>query len=428
MADKTSVSMKEVKRLINYAIDNNLRLEEEGKMPIAVSIEASAGIGKTSIVRQIADERGMTFVKLNMAQLEEPGDLVGFPLKEYECQVFTRTKKDDGTYAVTVAKNPVWLNDKQIDSNTNPNIKYQQTGKTRMSYAKPAWVPEYNEKGCILFLDDYVRAQPQLLQACMDLILEQKYVSWSLPKKTTICLSNNPDDGNNNVNSLDEAQRTRFLNFDVAWDLDAWMRWAEGAKVDGRCINFIASYSNELFNADDEGNRICNPRSFVMFSDMIAGVKDWDNSDSLSFISTIAKGCFKDDGGRFAQMFNSFIRNKMHTLIQPRTMLLGDWKETREKLEQTLYDENGTYRPDIASLLERRFSNYVGAWLESDEQTPISKVKDRVMDFLETVEKGGKVLFNHDLMYHMIATITSDHKQQTNKLLFEPRIAKILSA
>ena len=349
--------------------------------------------------------------------------LIGFPVKEYECQVFIRKKKEDGTYTVSVAPESVWLNEKQIDGNINQNIKYKQTGKTRMGYAKPAWVPEYNENGTICLLDDYVRAAPQLLQACMDLILEQKYVSWSLPEKTTIILTNNADDGSNNVSSLDEAQRTRFLNFDVAFDTNAWMEWAENAGIDGRCINFVASYSDELFSADEEGNRICNPRSFVMFANMISGIKDWDNQENLAFISTIAKGCFKDEGSKFSSMFTAFIRNKMHLLIQPKEILLGSWSTVKDKLEATLYDTNGGYRPDLASLLERRFSNFVGAWLDSKEQTPIAKVKDRILDFMDNQNR----LFTQDLFFHMVKTITAKHKNQTNKLLFEPRIAKLLA-
>lgn len=69
-----TVPMDEAKRLINHTIDTNLQLEENGDYPVAISLEATAGIGKTSIIKQIAEERGMTFVKLNMAQLEEPGD------------------------------------------------------------------------------------------------------------------------------------------------------------------------------------------------------------------------------------------------------------------------------------------------------------------------------------------------------------------
>lgn len=261
----------------------------------------------------------------------------------------------------------------------------------------------------------------------MDLILEQKYVSWSFPKKTTIVLTNNPDDGTNNVNSLDEAQRTRFLNFEIDWDQDVWARWAEGVGLDGRCINFVLSYANELFSADDEGNRICNPRSFVMFANTIAGVKDWDTADNQAFISKIAQGCFKDEKGRFSKMFLSFIRNKMHLLIQPKEMLLGGWDKVKSTLESTVYDSDGKYRPDIASILERRFANFVNSWLDSKEETPISKVKDRMIDMIDNEDKGGKRLFNKDLLYHMIKTITSEHKNQTNKLMFEPKIATIIS-
>ena len=424
MASNT-ISMSEVKNLINYTIDNNIALQKDGDLPIAISIEANAGIGKTSIVRQIAEERGMGFTKIDLHQLDEVGDLVGYPMTEYECQILQRYKDDKGEVKIKVLPKTVWINSKQLEESPGANMKYRQTGKTRMGYAKPAWVPEYNENGTICLLDDYVRASPQLLQACMDLVLEQKYISWSAPEKTTFVLTNNPDNGEYNVSSLDEAQRSRFLNYEVDFDLNAWMAWAEKAGIDGRCINFVASYSQELFNADEEGNRICNPRSFVMFAKMIKGVKDWDNADSLAFINLIARGCFKDDG-RFSKMFTAFLRNKMHLLIQPKDMLHGGWDTTKTKLEATLYDGNGQYRPDIASLLERRFANYVNAWLDSKDKTPIAKVKDRIVDFLDNQDKGGKMLFNKDLFYHMIKTITSEHRNQTNQLLFDAKIAKIV--
>jgi len=418
--------MKDVKNILNYMIDNNLEREKNSQTPIALSLEANAGIGKTSIVKQVAEDRGMGFTKINMSQLEEAGDIIGFPQMEYECQIAKKIKDTDGNIKVNVLPGTVWLNAKQMESK-DANTAIRQTGKTRMGYAKPAWVPEYNDAGNIVLLDDYVRANPQLLQACMDLVLEQKYVSWSFPKKTTIVLTNNPDDGTNNVNSLDEAQRTRFLNFEVAFDIDAWARWAECSGIDGRCINFVMSYYNELFQADEDGNRICNPRSFVMFADTITGIKDWDNAENQTFINMIAKGCFKDEHGRFSKMFIAFIRNKMHLLIQPKDMLLGGWDRIKPILEQSVYDADGKYRPDIASILERRFSNYVGTWLSSDEKTPIEKVKNRMIDFIDNEEKGGKRLFNKDLFYHMIKTITSEHKNQTNKLMFEPKIATLIS-
>lgn len=425
-----TVSMDRVKGLINYFIDRNFKLEEEGKRPIALSLEAEPGIGKTSIIEQVAKERGMGFTKLNVAQLEETGDILGFPLTEYECQIAKRVKDENGNTKIEVLPKTVWLSSKQLD--TMEKGMFRQTGRTRMGYAKPTWVPEYNENGTIFLLDDYVRGSQQLLQALMEVFIDKKFVSWSLPKKTVICLTNNPDDGTNNVNSLDPAQRSRFFNFNLVFDVNAWATWAEKEGIDGRCINFVMNYADELFKADDEGNRICNPRSFVMFANAIAGIKDWDDPENLNFISLIASGCFEDAEGRFSSMFATFIRNKMHLIIQPKEMLLGAWDTVKEKLGELLYGASEQYRPDIASLLERRFVNYVNAWLDSEEQTPIAKVKQRILDFIDYGEKNklsdgrNKMLFNKDMFYHMIKTITSDHKRQTSNLLFDPKIANLI--
>ena len=68
----------------------------------------------------------------------------------------------------------------------------------------------------------------------------------------------------------------------------------------------------------------------------------------------------------------------------------------------------------------------MSAWLDSDEKTPIATVKDRIIDFIDSEEKGVR-LFSRDSLYHMIKKITSEHKNQTNKLLFEPKIANIIA-
>ena len=429
MATTVKTNFNDVKRLINYTIDNGFELEKQGKTPVAICLEAEPGIGKTSIFQQVAEERGMGFVKLNVAQMDEAGDLIGFPITEHECQVKMLVKDENGEPKVKIAPKTAWVTEQQME-NHEKNIKYCPTGKTRMAYAKPAWVPEYNEKGNLVLFDDHVRANPSLLQALMDLILEQKYVSWKFPEKTIIGLTNNPDNGENNVNSLDEAQRTRFMNYNVAFSIDAWMKWAEENNIDGRCINFVSTYYNGLFEADEEGNRICNPRSFVMFANMIQGIKDWDSDDNRRFITLISKGCFNDDG-KFSQMFNSFLRSGMHLLIQPQEILKGKWDEVEAKLHRTLYGPDDTdydlsaYRPDIATVLSKRFANYVGMWLMSDEKTPIKVVQDRLVNFIDAFN-NGRMFFNKELLYNMLKTITSDNRNQTNKLLYEPKIAKIL--
>lgn len=409
---KSTISLLEAKRVLNFMIDNNNRMQEAGITPIAVALESDPGIGKTSLVEQVAEERKMRIVKLNLAQMDEVGDLIGYPIKEHECQVATVIKSEDGTKKMKIMPDKAWVNEGMLKQ-TNTGIMYKQTGKTRMSYAKPAWVPEYCENGTILLLDDHVRAVPQLLQSAMELILTQKYISWNLPKKTTIVLTNNQDDGNSNVSSLDEAQRTRFMNYNVAFDIDAWSQWAESAGIDGRCINFVMSYSNELFSADENGARICNPRSFTMFANSIASIKDWDNE--LSFINMLSKGCFDDEDNRFSSMFTSFITNKMHLLIQPEEIMRGSWDTVKKKLNDSL---DG--RPDIATLIERRLSNYVVSKSKSGE-LDLNTFKNRVLDII----RDG--IFSKDMLYHLLKTVTNGNLKWGTKLLTNQEISSVLA-
>jgi len=69
-----TVQMGEVKTLLNYFFDNNEKLQEKGIVPVSVGLEAQPGIGKTSVIEQVAAERGMNYVCLSLSQLEEAGD------------------------------------------------------------------------------------------------------------------------------------------------------------------------------------------------------------------------------------------------------------------------------------------------------------------------------------------------------------------
>lgn len=197
MSNLNEITISEFTNIFNYLLDNNKQLEEEGLSPIAVGLEGEAGLGKTSVIEQVADKRGMTYCKLSLSQLEEVGDLVGYPQKE----VLLRWKDKEGN---TKSK---WYPESMI-SKVPANI--QVTSTTRMSYAPPAWVPrEENPNGLILLLDDFSRANPLFMQATMELINTASYISWKLPKNTTVVLTSNPDDGSYSVSSLDTAQKTQ---------------------------------------------------------------------------------------------------------------------------------------------------------------------------------------------------------------------------
>jgi midasin (ATPase involved in ribosome maturation) len=68
------MTLNEFKEVFTYLLDNNKLLEDQGQRPVAIGVEGAAGIGKTSLIENIAREKGMTMCKINLAQLEEVGD------------------------------------------------------------------------------------------------------------------------------------------------------------------------------------------------------------------------------------------------------------------------------------------------------------------------------------------------------------------
>lgn len=57
-----------------HIISNNRELQKGGKKPVSIEVIGEAGIGKTSLVDQVAKDNGLAYVKLNLAQIEELGD------------------------------------------------------------------------------------------------------------------------------------------------------------------------------------------------------------------------------------------------------------------------------------------------------------------------------------------------------------------
>ena len=149
----------------------------------------------------------MDVVKINLSQIEELGDLVGFPVKEFKI-----SNKDGQT---------TWINENQVDAAMKKGYKIVDK---RMSHAAPEWIQGKGEGG-FLVLDDYTRADHRFMQATMELIDRQEYISWSLPKNWHVILTTNPDNGDYQVTSLDDAQRTRFISTEVKFDSNVWARW-----------------------------------------------------------------------------------------------------------------------------------------------------------------------------------------------------------
>ena len=384
---QVQLNVEELKNFIKHMVNNNQMIQKDGKVPVAVNIEGDAGLGKTSAIMQLGKEMNMQVVKLNLSQLEELGDLVGFPVKEFKIQ--------------NAEGKTTWINESQISAASAKG--YKVVGK-RMSHAAPEWIQGKGEGG-FLILDDYTRADHRFMQATMEILDRQEYVSWKLPKNWHVLLTTNPDNGDYNVTSLDIAQKTRFISVELKYDSNVWAKWAETANIDGRCINFMLMHPELV-------NQSVNPRSVTTFFNGISSIPKFE--DNLPLIQMIGEGSVGVD---FSSMFTMFINNKLDKIISPEDALTKDEAYVMGALTAAV-GKDDDFRADISSVIATRLINYS---LVYSETNPISSSMIQRLIKLTTDCDA----FTDDLRYYMIKEIVNGNKVKFSPLMLNANVVKM---
>jgi hypothetical protein len=383
-----SLNVNELKDFLKHIIDNNRYLQENNKPMVSTEVIGDSGIGKTSSIVQLADELGLNFVKLNLAQIEEIGDLVGFPIRQFEMKDKKMTE---------------WVDENSVEDYRKKG--YEATGLNRMSYCPPEWISGKSNGG-ILLLDDWNRADMRFIQAVMELIDRQQYISWKLPKDWHIILTANPDNGDYLVNSIDNAQKTRFISVNLKFDLKCWGKWAEQAKLDGRCINFMLMHP-ELVTKE------VNSRSVSMFFNSISSIKSFE--DSLPLIQMIGEGSV---GSEFSTLFTMFINNKLDKMISPENIMSQDETYVMNTLK-SLVGKDKAYRADIAATLGTRVSNHLEFFAKDNavEKPLIERISKIV------TEK----IFATDVCYNMVKSIYNSNPSKFKLMMLNKELVKYIT-
>jgi hypothetical protein len=384
---QVKLNVDELKDFMKHIVANNQYIQAQGKVPVTINIAGDAGLGKTSAILQLGSELNLNVVKLNLSQLEELGDLIGFPVKEYQ------VKNAEGKL--------LWITEQEIE--TAGSKGYRVVDK-RMSHAAPEWIQGKGEGG-VLILDDFTRADHRFMQAVMEICDRQEYISWKLPKNWHVVLTTNPDNGDYNVTSLDIAQQTRFISVELKFDVKVWAKWAEEAQIDGRCINFL------LMNPELVTQKV-NPRSVTTFFNSISSIQKFE--EGLPIIQMIGEGSVGDD---FSSMFTMFINNKLDRIIGPEDILTKDEKYVFGALKDMI-GEDDEFRADIASVVSTRIINFA-LTKATTESIPEAMIQ-RISNIVTTC-----VSFTDDLKYYIIKELLSGNKSKFSKLMLNPEVAKM---
>ena len=195
----------------------------------SVLISGDAGLGKSYVVKEYADENNYHFEDLRLGN-QEIGDLIGIPTIQ------------DG---VTVWTEPVWL--------------------YRMKEA------EKQGKKSVLFLDELNRSQQDVKASALQIVLDKQIHQHKLPKDVLVVGAINPTESEQGldyyVDELDPALLDRFLQVKVTLDVESWLNWARENKINSIITSYIAENPRELYNVPKDGlTRIATPRSWATLS------------------------------------------------------------------------------------------------------------------------------------------------------------------
>jgi len=208
------------------------------KLP--VFIWGAPGIGKSSIVKQIAAAQGLAFLDLRLSLLD-PTDLKGIP--------FFNAKTNEG----------VW--------------------------AKPSFLPSDPDSQGILFLDEINTAPPAVQASAYQLILDRKVGEYALPKGWSIIAAGNRENDRGVVYKMPPPLANRFVHFEMEVDFEDWKAWAYMKNIDASIIGYLAYDTSMLFTFDASSNEksFATPRSWEYVHTIIhADIDDALILDSIS--------------------------------------------------------------------------------------------------------------------------------------------------
>ena len=200
---------------------------------VPVFLWGPPGIGKSSIVAQIAKEREIEFIDLRLSLLD-PTDLRGIPF---------------------------------FNSEDNSAV-----------WAPASFLPDESQKEGILFLDELNTAAPMVQASAYQLILDRKIGEYTLPKGWSIVAAGNRESDRGVVFRMASPLANRFVHLDMEVSVSDWSEWAKKSAIDTSIIAFISYRPDALFafNTKDDSKAFATPRTWQYVNEIITSTPEED--------------------------------------------------------------------------------------------------------------------------------------------------------
>lgn len=279
------------------------------------------GIGKSSIVKQIAKSKGIGFIDLRLA-LMDPTDLKGIPF-------------------------------------------YDRESHTAL-WAPPAFLPKEGEG--ILFLDELNSAAPSVQASAYQLILDRRVGEYVLPSGWAIVAAGNREGDRGVTYRMPTPLANRFVHFEMSVNVEDWRFWAYKESIDTRIIAYISFRNEHLFTFDarSENKSFATPRSWEYVHSILGG-----NIKGELLLDTISGAVGKD----VAVSFLSFAK-VMDRLPDIEDILEGKSKEYSDEVDVLFALSSGIVSAFLKNSSDERLENLLNYTLELKSEFALKIVQD----------------------------------------------------
>ncbi|WP_343346443.1 ATP-binding protein [Terrisporobacter petrolearius] len=255
-----------------------------GEVPLVVG---ESGIGKTALAKKLAKDKGWTLVTIDGNLLKE-GEIGGLPTVESYESMDANGKKIEKKTTIYAIHNKL----REIDEEINKG------------------------RSVLLFIDEINRCEHTVQQELMNLILNREINGYKLQESVKILAAMNPSskygsDFDYQVVDMDAAQENRFVWLNMDPDHDGWIKWAIGAGIETKVIEFISTFPEYLHKINDEDVR-ATPRSYERVSKTYKMYKEQQDTIPRSVFVNVIKG---NVGKVIAEEFVSFVESNCSPLI-----------------------------------------------------------------------------------------------------------------
>lgn len=197
--------------------------------PRCVYLEGAPGVGKSDLVRHVADELGFKLIDVRAALLD-PVDLRGIP--------------------------------------------YMDGGMTR--WATPEFLPPSDsEDKWLLFTDELAQATTLVQNAFLQLFRDRQLGDWVAPPGMRFIAAGNRVSDRAGAHRLTTALSSRFAcKLEIEPNLEDFQDWALQNNIDGRVRSFLNFRPEMLFQFEPSEDHFPNPRAWHYVSDLMQSVPE----------------------------------------------------------------------------------------------------------------------------------------------------------